>query len=434
MFLTCGVAVFAALTLAACNVITASQDDAHSSDAFEKIRSIDLLPQYPRQAENPNSGPSQTPRAAVYAGSETATVAGVQPSGSGEGYELNFENAPVTTVAKVILGDILGMSYTIDPRVQGTVSLASGRPVPKSQILFVLESALRVSNVVLVRDTVGYRITPAGEAIGAGNMDQVAARAEPGYGISVIPLQHMSAQTLIKLLDSFAVKPGTVRADPGHNMLIVQGNGNERRSTIDTALSFDNDWMRGQSVAIYPVHNSTPEPLIAELEKIMDTGEGGLSQSMVMLQPISRLNAIMVVTRKPELLKTAATWISRLDSSDTATTGVKVYRVRYGEARQIARLLNDIFVGSGGGSSGLDTAANQIAPGAGVTTQTSSGSALVVGQPSQGTSGVRQPLSTITGGAAGSGGSDTGQGSNTLGGLSRGGSGGGSSGGGGPIL
>jgi general secretion pathway protein D len=436
VFLTCGVAVFAALTLAACNVITASQDDAHSSDAFEKIRSIDLLPQYPRQAENPNSGPSQTPRAAVYAGSETATVAGVQPSGGGEGYELNFENAPVTTVAKVILGDILGTSYTIDPRVQGTVSLASGRPVPKSQILFVLESALRVSNVVLVRDTVGYRITPAGEAIGAGNMDQVAARAEPGYGISVIPLQHMSAQTLIKLLDSFAVKPGTVRADPGHNMLIVQGNGNERRSTIDTALSFDNDWMRGQSVAIYPVHNSTPEPLIAELEKIMDTGEGGLGQSMVMLQPISRLNAIMVVTRKPELLKTAATWISRLDSSDTATTGVKVYRVRYGEARQIARLLNDIFVGSGGGSSGLDTAANQIAPGAGVTTQTSSGSALVVGQPSQGTSGVRQPLSTITGGATGAGGSDTGQGSNTLGGLSRGGSGGGgsSSGGGGPIL
>ena len=37
----------------------------------------------------------------------------------GEGYELNFENAAVATVAKVVLGDILHVGYTIDPRVPG---------------------------------------------------------------------------------------------------------------------------------------------------------------------------------------------------------------------------------------------------------------------------------------------------------------------------
>ena len=114
-------------------------------------------------------------------------------------------------------------------------------------------------------------------------------------------------------------------------------------------MSFDADWMRGQSVGIYPVRNSTPEPIISELERIMDSGEGGLSQSLVKLQPIARLNAIMVISSKPALLKTAATWITRLDKSDTAATGVKVYQVRYGDARQIAALLNDIFGGGGGG-------------------------------------------------------------------------------------
>jgi general secretion pathway protein D len=39
-----------------------------------------------------------------------------------------------------------------------------------------------------------------------------------------------------------------------------------------------------------------------------------------------------------------------------------VYRVRYGDARQIAKLLNDLFTGGGGG---LDSAANQLAPGSG---------------------------------------------------------------------
>src|SRR5437667_189084 len=84
----------------------------------------------------------------------------------------------------------------------------AGRPVPKSDILFVLENALRMSSVVLVRDTAGYRLVPLGEAIGAGNIDRDAASAEPGFGISVVPLRHASAATLIKLLDSFAIKPG----------------------------------------------------------------------------------------------------------------------------------------------------------------------------------------------------------------------------------
>jgi type II secretory pathway component GspD/PulD (secretin) len=88
-----------------------------------------------------------------------------------EGYDLNFENVPVTTLAKVILGDILGVGYTIDPRVQGTVSLASGRPVPKSDILFLLENALSLSSVALVRDVSGYRLMPVSEAIGTGQLD-----------------------------------------------------------------------------------------------------------------------------------------------------------------------------------------------------------------------------------------------------------------------
>ena len=62
----------------------------------------------------------------------------------------------------------------------------------------------------------------------------------------------MSAATLAKLLDSFAVKPGTVRADPARNLVLIQGSGAERRNAVETVLSFDADWMRGQSVGIYP--------------------------------------------------------------------------------------------------------------------------------------------------------------------------------------
>lgn len=384
----------AAVVLNACSVLGTAQDEAHPPDLFDKIRALDLLPRYPHAGEAPR--PNSASRERVYEGQIEPTVPEVQLSSSGEGFELNFENTPIITVAKVVLGDILGVGYTIDPRVQGTITLSSGRPVPKSEVLYVLETALRTNNVVLIRDTAGYRLLPASDAPGSGNLDRnrvpraAAAAVEPGFGITVVPLQHVSAATLVKILDSFATRPGMVRVDAGRNVLIIQGSGTERRAAVEIVLSFDTDWMRGQSVGIYPVHNSTPEPVIGELEKILDSGEGGLSQSLVKLQAVSRLNAILVVTRRPQLLQTVSTWISRLDAPDMASTGVKVYRVRYGEARQLARLLNEIFVGAGGGgSSPSDESSGQIAPGSGGTVSLSS--APTVSQPALTSANGRSP-------------------------------------------
>src|SRR5262249_24492751 len=270
----------------------------------------------------------------------------------------------IASVAKVVLGDILATGYTIDPRVMGMISLSSGRPVPKSDLLYVLENALRLSGVVMVKDVQGYRLIPLGDAVGAGNLDAAEAHAEPGYGVSVVPLKYVSASTLIKLRDSFATKPGTVRADTARNLLLIQGTGAERRAAIDTVLGFDVDWMRGQSVGVFPIHNTAPEPIVGELEKILDSGEGGLSQNTVKLQPVTRMNAILVVTKKPDMLRTVETWIRRLDATDTARAGVHVYHVKYGEARQLAKVLNDIFVGGGGS---FDTPASQVAPRLGIT-------------------------------------------------------------------
>jgi general secretion pathway protein D len=367
--------------LASCNSATTgttSTKDGSQLDVLDSVRSIDLLPRQPQpvDAVTKLSGQGGSSRPVMFEGTEVTAVSDdrPQPSSHGSGFDLNFENTPVATVAKVVLGDILGVGYTIDPRVQGTVSLVSVRPVPKSDVVFVLENALRLSGVVLLHDTAGYRLTPLGDAVGAGRIDAAGSSPEPGFGVSVVPLQYVSAQTLLKLMDSFATKAGTVRADVTRNLLLIQGTGAERRTAVDTALSFDVDWMRGQSVGIFPVSSGAPATIITELEKIVDSGENGLSQNVIKFQPIARLNAIMVVSKRPDMLRTAATWIKRLDREDTARTTVHVYRVKYGEARQIARLLTDMFIG-GSSSSLLDSADSQIAPGSG-TSATSSGDRL----------------------------------------------------------
>jgi general secretion pathway protein D len=403
--------LLSSLLLTSCNSATIGAGDGSDIDVLDKVRSLDILPRQPQQvnASQPNAG--QRSRAAVYDGTEVTDIAGARPmpTASGSGFDLNFENTPVGTVAKVVLGDILGTGYTIDPRVQGTVSLVSVKPVPKSDIVFVLENALRLSGVVLVPDTAGYRLTPIGDAVGSGRVDAVAASPEAGYGVSVVPLQYVSAQTVLKLMDSFATKAGMVRADATRNILLIQGSGAERRTAVDTVLSFDVDWMRGQSVGIYPIANSSPEPIIAELEKIMDSGESGLSQNVVKFQAISRLNAVLVVSRKPALLRTAATWIRRLDTADNGRNSVHVYRVKYGEARQIARLLTEMFIG-GSSSASLDSASNQIAPGSGTSSTSSADRLSQNGNNSGSTSngfGSRSSTGTSINGSSGFGATQT---------------------------
>jgi general secretion pathway protein D len=359
-----------AICLAAVGACSNGQDLSNRANVFDYVRSVDLTPRTPQSAEVGVAGGGRAPRAESYYGDAPLVTGAIPTSTNGEGFELNFDNAPVTTVAKVILGDILGAGYTIDPRVQGTVSLSSGQPVQKADLLFVLESALRLSNVAMVKDTTGFRLLPLAEAVGSGHVDAPGTRPRPGYGISVVPLRYVNVATAIKLFDNFATKPGMVRGDAARNILIFQGTAAERATAVETVLTFDVDWMRGQSVGIYPIHNATPEPLIAELEKIMGAAEGGPTQNVIKFQTVNRLNAIMVVSSRADLLKTAATWISRLDKTDTASSGVKVYRVKYGDAKQLAGLLNDIFIGRSSG--GLDSPVNQIAPGAGLAVASSS--------------------------------------------------------------
>ena len=379
------------LLLGACNTTYLEQSKDEPQNAADNIRAADLRPRYPQLTGTVDTGGASPPKAFSFFGLPAPPPAAPQPSGSRDvealapapadptvpsgsrdaagwagGYTLNFENAPVTQVAKSVLGDILNVGYVIDPRVQGSISLSSGRPVEKKDMLYVLENALAANNLVMVRNASGYRIGPANEG-GVGAVDEARGSdsTEPGFGLTVIPLQYVSGTTLSKLLEGFATRPGAIRTDPSGKLLIVEGTGSERQSAVDTVRSFDVDWLRGQSVGMYPVQNSTPEPIVGELEKIMDSGDSGLGHGLVKFQPVSRLNSILVVASKPELLRDAQRWIYRLDEPSTSSASVKVYKVRYGDAKQIAQLLQQIFVTNGGQVS-AESPTNEIAPGSGI--------------------------------------------------------------------
>lgn len=283
---------------------------------------------------------------------------------TGDGYELNFSDAPLPELTKVILKDTLKIPYVYDARVQGTVTLSTGRAVSRDELLTALETVLQMNRGSLVRQENGFRIVAEtviknGGAVAVDYAGE-ANRVGPGYGITVFPLQFVSSETVLRVLSAFVAKSGALRADVHQNLLMVRGTGQERRSLLDVAAQFDADWMKGQSVGIYPLRHATPENLIRELEQIFQSESGGLGKNVVRFEPMARLKAVLVMTNRAKYLRRAETWIKRLDRTNEAEIRTFVYHVENGKAKDLAKLINDIF--SGDSSLSTSSATDDVSP------------------------------------------------------------------------
>ena len=359
-----------AVVLASCSDLERRELGVNES-APDGVFSQDLRARFGNAVQQPHgagaSSGGASPAAQVYHGASDAFAFGAPGARAipgGDAYDLNFENTDVAALSKVVLGDILGLTYTIDSRVTGPVSLSSARPVAKRDLLPLYESAIKLANATLIKEGPLHKVMPISEISAGGGVDD-GRRLEPGFGLTVLPLRWVSAQAVVRTLDSFASRPGAIRADSARNLLVIQGTAPERASVLDTALALDVDFMKNQSVGIFPVTNVNPEAIVSELQNIFDSGKEGGGQDVVRFQAMPRLASILAVAKSPTGIERVRTWVARLDRSDYGDSSLRVYRVKYGNAKVIAGLLREVFGGSGGsvGSESTSASASSLAPG-----------------------------------------------------------------------
>src|SRR5262245_56207309 len=148
---------------------------------------------------------------------------GVSEVGEGD-LTINFANAEIREVVNAILGDALGLTYVIDPRIQGTITLRSVRPVPRAAAIGLLEDVLAMNGAALVAKDGAYEIVPLAEAVAAPAIVQQGAapvRMDRGYSLHVFPLRYASAAALMDVIQPLAPPGRVLRVDPERNLLIL---------------------------------------------------------------------------------------------------------------------------------------------------------------------------------------------------------------------
>ncbi|WP_155888558.1 type II secretion system secretin GspD [Inquilinus limosus] len=326
------------------------------------------LPRQPSGSVAVTASPTDLRGPQLYFGTDGAPVpagaAAAPVVASGQGAQINFENADIRDFLKAVLADTLKVSYSVDPRIQGSATVSSSAALSRQDLLATVETVLRMNGAAMVAEGAGYRIVPASEAAGGRVMVQLGSDPTPlpaGYGVSIIPLRFVEAATVAPLISPVA-NSNMVRTDPARNLVVVSGPSGDRAAIAEMVAAFDVDAMRGVSAGLFPLRRSDPASMIQELRSVFKLGaEGTPLQGGIDFIPVRRLNAVMVVARQPVRLRQAETWINRLDQGDKQGVQLYVYRVANGTAENLASILGQ-FMGRGRGGSQIGGDGSAVAP------------------------------------------------------------------------
>ena len=290
---------------------------------------------------------------AAYKGLNTRDPAVLVSPGQGEGADqrprkggkpieeatLNFNETDVRDVAQSVLGEVLGVTFTIDPAVQGSITFSSAAPVPGARIVATFEEMLAQVKAILVVNDGLYQILPADGATGRSGV----ARGD-GYGSELMVLRVASAKRIEEMISPFVAGVVQIASDPSRNAILITGPGPGRQNVRELVRLFDVDSMAGRSYALLQVRNGSPVKLAKDISTFMQAGPDQAQSDAVTVSPVEQANAILVTTRDRRTLDRAVAYFRKLDAFTTLKTRtMHVYYVENGDAADLLPALRGAF-------------------------------------------------------------------------------------------
>lgn len=280
-----------------------------------------------------------------FTGQSMSSVTGGAAADGSEGYTINLVDAPVALAAKKILGDIMGYTYLVDPKVTGTVTLQTSHAMSKQSLLDILEVSLAANGAAIVKKADRYEIVPYSEAT-ASNAIISGGRLpknEPGMKVQVLQLKYIAADEMRDIIEEVSKKGAVLRTDPTRNYIVVAGNNGELSAIREAISVFDVDWMKGMSTALYPLKASQPQELVKELNSVFGADAGPNSKTIRFI-PNIRLNAVLAITSRPAYLPKVSAWIAKLDKiAQTNEEQLFVYEIQNRPAAELAKVLQNVL-------------------------------------------------------------------------------------------
>jgi len=256
---------------------------------------------------------------------------------------LSFVNADIESVIKAV-GHYTGMTFIVDPRVKGTLTLQSEKSLTKSQAFGLLTSALRLQGYAVVTTGEGYaKVVPEAEAKLQSSPTQVGTRGSRVQGdqiaTQIYHLQYESAANLTAVLRPLISPNNSIMANPGNNSLVITDYADNLRrlsriiAALDAPVAADLD--------VVPIRNGIASDIATLVGRLMEPAAGGDSGRVAVLAD-PRTNSIVVRAPSQARANLAKSLIAKLDQPTSEKGNIHVVYLKNADATKVAQTLRAV--------------------------------------------------------------------------------------------
>ncbi len=260
---------------------------------------------------------------------------------------LNFVNADLPAVIKAA-AEITGRDVLIDPRVTGTVTIITPKPVPRSLVWSIMLSAIRAQGFTAVGSEAGVaRIVPEADAKFFGGPVGRQRGAGDQIVTEVFVLENERAQQLVPVLRPLMSPNNVVNAAPAANALIVTDYA-ENLERIRRVIAEVDRPASGEIIAIQLKHAAAADFMQIVQRLVPDAAATAAAQgaaARVALAVDPRTNSILVRADNPTLAARIRSLASTLDSPSSQLGNIHVVYLRNADATRLADALRALVSG-----------------------------------------------------------------------------------------
>ena len=259
---------------------------------------------------------------------------------------LNFTNADIDAVVKAD-AEITGKSFIVDPRVKGTVTIVSARPIPRTLVYPTLLSALRMQGITAIEGDSVVRIVPEADAkLQGGPVGSGAVTAGGDRLVTqVITLRYESAAQLVNVLRPLITPANTIAAFPSANALVITDYADNLRRLEKVIASLDQP--PGSEPTVVPLRYASAIDLVPTLTRLLaDPGATAAdAQQRLTLVADARSNSVLVRADNPGRIARVRQLIEQLDSPGRAGGNMFIVYLRNAEAARVVQTLRAVLTG-----------------------------------------------------------------------------------------
>ncbi|MES2979456.1 MAG: type II secretion system secretin GspD [Pseudomonadota bacterium] len=282
------------------------------------------------------------------------------PLRAAEPVTLNFSGADIESVART-MATITGRNVVVDPRVKGTMSLNTERPVSPAAAFNQFSAQLRTQGFAVVESAGLYKIVPEADA----KLQSAAVTASPrGTGgnqivTQIFRLSYESANNLVPVLRPLISPNNTINVNPGNNSLVITDYADnlQRMGKIIATLDVAN----ASDVEIIPLKFAIASELVPLAIRLLDSGTASAAgqgqpdtsfRTTLLAEP--RGNAIILRAANPARIAQVRALVAKLDRPPEAGASgqgnIHVVYLKNADATQLATTLRAAISGEPGAS------------------------------------------------------------------------------------